>query len=351
MTGTSARAVSPVIVVGFGAVAVDKLLYVDQPYVAGKGRIVRRETSYGGNVATALAAVAGLGGDARFIGYLPDAVEWGGVHEDLIACGVDISGATVVPGSPPIRSTILITPDGERFIAFDDQTFVGAAHDLDLRFVTSAGALLIDGYGPVNGLRAVLAARAAGVPVVGDLEKVGRLGLAELQAAVGHLLVPMTFAKAITGAEDPEIAVDLLWNDERNAVVVTDGAHGSWFKDGAQSGIQHFDAFDVEVVDTTGCGDVYHGAYAYAIALGMTVAEAVARASAAAAVCATGAGGRGHLPVERDLHALISVQKGAAAITRPDDPAASPREISSRSTNTSPHHATHEPPEQISTPS
>ena len=43
----------------------------------------------------------------------------------------------------------------------------------------------------------------------------------------------------------------------------------------------------MNVVDTTGCGDVFHGAYAWALARGIDIPERIRLASAAAAVKAT----------------------------------------------------------------
>jgi sulfofructose kinase len=298
------RAARPV-VIGVGAVAVDELVYVDQPYSVGKGRVILRRTSYGGNVPTALAVVSSLGGHARFAGYLPDATEWADVHADLVALGVDTSDATIAPGKPPIRSTILVTPDGERFVAFDDNTAAGASETMDLSMVASADALLVDSYGAVSALRAVQIARANGVPVVGDLERPGLPGLEELQAAISHLVVPWSFAAKATAETSPEAAIDLLWNDQRAAVVVTDGRLGAWFKDRRGGDVYHVPAFDVDVVDTNGCGDVFHGAYAHAVGTGRPIDQAVTRATAAAALCATGQGGRGRLPIESDMQELL----------------------------------------------
>ena len=57
-------------VLGFGSISVDDIIYVDQPLKRGKGRVTNRITEHGGNVATALVAVARLGGRAGFIGWL-----------------------------------------------------------------------------------------------------------------------------------------------------------------------------------------------------------------------------------------------------------------------------------------
>jgi ribokinase len=64
-------------------------------------------------------------------------------------------------------------------------------------------------------------------------------------------------------------------------------------------------AFHVEVVDTTGCGDVFHGAYCYALARGLPLMKRLRIASAAAALKATQRGGQAGSPkIEQVEHLL-----------------------------------------------
>ena len=85
---------------------------------------------------------------------------------------------------------------------------------------------------------------------------------------------------------------------------MADGAAGVWFRDAISADCRHQPSFEVPVVDTTGCGDVFHGAYAVALARGLDAAERVRFAAAAGAICATGRGGRGRLPTEHDIDEL-----------------------------------------------
>lgn len=293
-------------VVGFGAVSLDEILLVEQPLSAGKGRVAHRQRSLGGNVAIALATAASLGAVSRFIGYLPDPVVSPDLLDELHRCGVDVTSARVVDGTEPIRSTVIVAPDGERFIAFDDGTTVGAPADLDLDLIRAADVLVVDGYGSEAGLRAVVAARAAGIPVIADLEQPEAPGVQRLMREVDHLIVPVSFARAVTGRAEPAEMLDALWHDGRHSVVVTVGAEGSWFRT-ASARLCHVEALRVDVVDTTGCGDVFHGAYAWAIATGVPIVDAVTIANAAAAICATALGGAGRLAVDADIHALLDV--------------------------------------------
>jgi sulfofructose kinase len=65
-------------------------------------------------------------------------------------------------------------------------------------------------------------------------------------------------------------------------------------------------AFDVACADTTGAGDVFHGAFCYAILEGMPMQSALEFSNAAAALNCTAIGARGHVPVRSDVESLLS---------------------------------------------
>ena len=91
--------------------------------------------------------------------------------------------------------------------------------------------------------------------------------------------------------------IEMLKNLRSSAsqtVIITRGENGCVIL--VDEDIFALSAFNVNVVDTTGCGDVFHGAYALAIARQQSVLEAVKFASAAAALCATKLGGRDGIP-------------------------------------------------------
>ena len=64
-------------------------------------------------------------------------------------------------------------------------------------------------------------------------------------------------------------------------------------------------AYHVPVVDTTGAGDVFHGAFAYGLALGKALPDNLRFASAAAALCCRGLGGRATLGTMQEVEALL----------------------------------------------
>ena len=288
-------------VVGVGSVSIDDLLYVDALPTDDKGPIQAYERQPGGNIATALVAAAGLGARVALVGRLSDRDEGAAVRADLAAHGVDLQFVMPDPDARPIRATIVVYRHGERFIAFDDKTTIGLIPGDDVAPLLEAQVVLLDTHGLTPTLTALGTARSELV-IVADVE--GQVESASLEQ-VQHLVLPMAAARELSGEEDPAAMVDVLWNGGRAAVVVTDGGYGVWFRDLTRSDCQHQPAFDVPVLDTTGCGDVFHGAYAVALARGFPTSECVRFAAAAGAICATGRGGRGRLPTERSVAEMI----------------------------------------------
>ena len=118
-------------------------------------------------------------------------------------------------------------------------------------------------------------------------------GLEELLPLIDHLIVGFDFAREFTGEDEPQNMARHL-GQGRVCGAVTHGENGCWFA--ANGAILHQAAFKVPVVDTTGCGDVFHGAYMAGIARGENIADAMRTASACAALKAKHPGGRTGIP-------------------------------------------------------
>ena len=87
-------------------------------------------------------------------------------------------------------------------------------------------------------------------------------------------------------------------------MAATDGAHGTFWLDGTE--VRHVPAFDVEVVDTLGAGDVFHGAFAAGLMEGATPEAALRFASAAAAIKCTRRGGRAGIPDREEVVGFLA---------------------------------------------
>ena len=155
-------------------------------------------------------------------------------------------------------------------------------------------------------IRAATIAREAGKPVVGDLENPDQPGFTELLSLIDHLIVSESFALRITRQSDISRALCELQSDRRSVVVITAGAKGCWFTGEETDGrVRHQPAFPVEAVDTTGCGDVFHGAYAAGLALGIPLKHRILKASAAAALKATLPGGQAGIPNHETVETFL----------------------------------------------
>jgi sugar/nucleoside kinase (ribokinase family) len=296
-------------VLGLGIVAVDDLLYLERfPTPDSKIRLLGRERQCGGLTATALVAASRLGARTSFAGSLGDDELSRFAAERLRAAGVDLSMMRILEGARPCHSTIIVEGSAKtRTILFSVEGFVGASEEHPpAETIRSARVLFVDHGGVAGMIRAASIARAAGVPVVADLEREEDPRFGELLSLVDHPILSRDFARRITGEEDPARAALRLWASGRETVVVTAGGEGAfWVAADDPTRIRHLPAYPVEVVDTTGCGDVFHGAYAAALARGCGVEERIRFASAAAALKATAPGGQAGIPTGEAVVAYL----------------------------------------------
>jgi sulfofructose kinase len=114
-----------------------------------------------------------------------------------------------------------------------------------------------------------------------------------------------TCASRITGESNPARMVESLRTGDRETVVVTCGSDGCIYANGSDP-IKAYPAFTVDAVDTTGCGDVFHGAYAASLAKGESIERRIAVASAAAAIKATRPGGQAGIPSLDAVEAFLN---------------------------------------------
>lgn len=282
-------------VLGFGAISVDDILYVDRPLNAGKGKVTCRITDHGGNVATALVAVAMLGGRAGFIGWLSDQPRNDLSARELERHGVDISFAPRHPDARAIRAVITVGPDGDRFIAYDDDVPHGTSDTLADDTLAQAQVLLIDGYA-THAHAVVARARKLGLAVVADIEWTIGEATETMIGLSDHLVLPYGFAQSFTGECNAAAILHKLWSDDRAAVVLTDGDQGAYLWQKGDAVLWHIPAYKVTAVDTTGAGDCFHGAYAFALSQAKSPIACALYATAAAAISVTGQGGRKALP-------------------------------------------------------
>ena len=295
-------------ILGLGCTAVDELLFVAAyPPADGKARVQRRERHCGGLTAAALIAAARLGGKCAFAGVLGEDELSAFVLESLRQENVLTSHFVQRSDARPIRSTVVVNErQRTRAIFFDTAHVRGADPNAPPeKVIRSARVLLVDNFGIKGMIRAARIARAAGIPVVADFESDDQPGFSRLLGLVDHLILSEGFACKLTGAKNAADAACALWSQSREVVIVTCGANGCCFVASADEPPKSIPAFKVKALNTTGCGDVFHGAYALALARKLGLPERIRFAAAAAACKATQRDGEDCLPTAKRVKQLL----------------------------------------------
>ncbi len=275
-------------VLGLGCAAVDDVLYVAGfPAADGKARVQRSIRRSGGLTFAALVAAGRAGARCAYAGCLGNDGLSEHIARELAQEGIDLRHAPRLPEARVVHSVIVVgEQNASRTIFFEANGVIGAHDSLPAKeVIAGAKVLLIDQYGMKGNLRAASIARSAAVPVVADFEDADVPLFEETLQLVDHLILSEDFALPLTGARTPAEAAVKLWRPNRAAVIITCGAKGCWSVSAEKpDGACHHAAFSVKPVDTTGCGDVFHGVYASRLACGEPLEKRIRLASAAAAL-------------------------------------------------------------------
>ena len=280
-------------IIGVGCIAFDQILATNAKWKDEKGKIVRREFRFGGNVRNSLVAVASLGVKAAYVGTMSGEEKWKSALDDFKDNGVSTEFVDFSDKSHPAEATIVITGDGERFIVYDDTPL----HHLGLpseekieKAVAGADLLLVDaGICPPGTLDVIKRCAYLKIPIILDAEQffVKKEIIQEMITLSTDLILPLNFARLVSGKEEVSEVINSFCNDSKNLVVITEGAKGCYFREKGSSVTQHMSAYEINAIDTNGTGDIFHGAYAYGLLNGMKTIESLEFASAAAASVAS----------------------------------------------------------------
>ena len=293
--------------VGIGCSALDYLGIVPRwPEVDEKIPMDDLAIQGGGLVATALVAMARLGARVALLGKQGDDPFGQEILRLLEAEGVDHSRVVIEPQARSHFAFCVVDEQtGKRTIFYARGTESAfRAPEVDRDVIQSAGCLLIDAHYPEASEAAARWAREAGVPVVIDAEKPLEAERTEVLQHCDHIVPSRAFAQAFAGLCDFEEAARRIFETFRpTAVAITLGEDGCIGYDGAE--VIRQPIFPVEVVDTTGAGDVFHGAYAFGLLQGWPLREILRFASAVAALKCRKLGGRAGIPTLVETQAFL----------------------------------------------
>lgn len=307
-------------IVSFGVVAVDDTYIVDGlPEPDTKKPYVSSRRTGGGQSATALVAAARLGCSCRWYGNLGDDDLSDFTRRVFEREGIGFEAATPFPEAAPVHAIIINdSRTGSRTLMWNESRTVPlAVTDEHLRAVERARCLFVDQCTPETQLAAARHAAAKNVAIVSDIEWFGAGATREIAELSDHFIIPASMLAQTFGESDIGAALaKALRFGRKTLVCVTDGVKGSWFATmDRPDEVGHQPAFMVEpVVDTNGCGDVFHGAYAAFLVKDFPAGERIRRAAAAAALKVRKTGGQEGAPDAAELERFLSDDNSAGGI-------------------------------------
>jgi len=282
-------------IVCVGITVLDRIWYLDDLPKEGGKYVAKDYTEVGGGpAATAAVAAAKLGAEVDFIGRVGDDDTGRRLLAELESLGVNTRYTRVVKGARSSQSAVLVDASGERVIAnypsADLPMTVDWLKEIDF---SQWDSVLADVRWHEGAKQAFTLARQQGVPTVLDAD-VTPQDIAELVALSGHAAFSAPGLKRLTRIDNPLDALKKAQTLTNGQVYVTQGREGCYWLEKGE--LCHQPGYAVEVVDTTGAGDVFHGALALSLAQQMPSSEAVRFASAVAALKCTKPGGRAGIP-------------------------------------------------------
>src|SRR2546429_7128071 len=283
-------------IIGIGLAVLDHLMVVPEfPSQEGVINSTQYQIQGGGMVATALVAAQRLGSSTEFWGRVGDDENGHAILKELKSNGVGTSQIQVVPnGKTGVCFVMVKASNGERsFVVHSQKNLFVDLKKLNLERIKKAKVLLIDATWHEAAQQAAHFARAHGIPVVADIHDPSQPSL-ELLGLTDYAVIPKHLADVLTTKGDYISALHKLKSRNVKVPIVTLGRQGCTYLY-QDKGFKH-PAFEVQVGDTTGAGDCFHGAFCFALARGLAVPESITFASAVAALACTKLGGRSGIP-------------------------------------------------------
>lgn len=297
-------------ILGVGQCSIDHLCLIREfPTPDTKAEVSNWSIQGGGPVATALVAARRLGAHCTFAGVVGDDPEAELIRQGLRSESINTSLLISRPDSLSQRAFIAVDPDNAHRTIFWQRP-TGAAltpDELPAPAIQHADMLLLDGLMHDVSMHAARIARASNVAVMYDAGTL-RPGSLELAALCDYVIASERFALSLGyDPENPGAFTEKAAAMFPGVFAVTLGSRGSrLFMESMEVTKLHIPALQgVEVIDTTGAGDVFHGALAVALCEGMAIRAAMEFASCAAALSCRGLGGRGSLPTRPQVEEAL----------------------------------------------
>src|SRR5216684_6061410 len=306
---------SKVDVVGVGLNATDTLIPVAHyPSRGSKVEFRSAKVLPGGQVATAMIACRQWGLRARYIGKVGDDIAAELHRSEFARLGVEAHLFTA-SGCPSQQAFILVDDGGERTVLWKrDARLTLRPEELQQEWIVNARAIHVDGHDTAAASVAAGWARAAGIPVIADVDDLYP-GVDALLKTVDYLITSRDIPGRLM--EEPDLQKSLPALRKRfgcRLTAATLGEEGVLAWDGKQ--FHYAAAFRVQPVDTTGAGDIFHAGFIYGLLQGWPLQRQLDFACAAAALNCTAVGARGGIQSIESIEQLIATGARHTQLTK-----------------------------------
>jgi sulfofructose kinase len=283
-------------VVGLGQCSLDILGRMNcYPELDQKVELTSLLMQGGGPVATALVTLARLGIETAMVGATGDDQFGQQIRKELSEEKIDCTHLLVQPGTSSQVAFIAVDARGHRNIFWHRGTASPEIPQSLERFLPASVRLLhLDGLHPEVAVAAAKLARNRQVTTMLDGGTL-RPGMEPLLPLIDHLVVSEKFARQFSSDSDPDVILRRLAAYGAQAVTITFGSLGSRSID-SEGRIFCQKAYAMDVLDTTGCGDVFHGGYIYGLLQKWPLPRILEFAAACAALKTRAVGGRTAIP-------------------------------------------------------
>ncbi|MDD2708576.1 MAG: PfkB family carbohydrate kinase [Verrucomicrobiae bacterium] len=294
--------------IGLGYCGLDHICLMPSIPQDDKVEILEHLVQGGGPAATATVAAARLGMRTAFLGVVGDDPSGAAIVKGLEMEGVNTQSLRVCSDTrSPAAYCWVESGNGKRGIGWTRGT-VGSLQpaSLKIELLQSVRLLHLDGHHMAAAAHAARIAKSGGATV--SLDAGSFLdGIEDLMKLADLLVVSSSFADRFLGRLPPARQVEKLMSHGARIAAVTLGSEGVCAA--SREGILQRRAFAVQAVDTTGAGDVFHGALAYACLQNWPLARMIDFSSAAAAIKCLKLGGRTGIPTRTEVERFLEERK------------------------------------------
>lgn len=288
-----------------GLNSVDFLCVVPEfPAPDSKMEMLQFSKQGGGQVATAMVALSRWGVRTKYIGKVgEDELGQFSLHS-IRQEGVDVSSVIMEPHATNQFATIIVDgASGERTILWNrDERLMYRQGELKKEEICSGRLLHLDGHDVHAAIQSATWAKEEGIPTVVDLDKVEPL-TPELIKKIDFVITSSRFPTFFTGMSDPEKALVEMQRHSSGFICTTLGREGAMAL--IDRKILHLKGFEVNAVDTTGAGDVFHAGFIYGLLQNWEVSDILRFANGAAALKCRELGGRNGIPTLEKIQKFL----------------------------------------------